>query len=874
MKRQPTFRRAAFGAHRTFLAATIGSLLWAGYAAAETQTYTLNGDFDDGTLDGVNYTDVADQLQLNETGTTFPLMWIANGGGDTVSKIDTNLNKETGRYRTWFFGNHESNPWVGPAPSRTAVDLDGNVYVANRHFDNKPASVMKILANGYIDRNGNGVMDTSTDSNNNGTIDPAEIKPLVDSNGNGIVDPAEIQDERVAWVKQVGPVNGLGRSLCIDREGDIWLGLFNTLQYYELNASDGSTKSGPYPTPGLQPYGCLVDGNGVLWSAGLSPILGKLNNTTITSPSPVWTTHVSPHGNFYGIALGNGKVYLSSYGQGRSFTQFDPTTSAFSDPLGVGINSLGIGVDGNGKIVTGSQRIYKQEPTGATIWTSAVNPASNSGNYVNSRGVIPDSNNDIWVVNVQNNSVTKFNGVTGALIAQVPVGSNPYTYSDATGFAVRNVTSPSGFWTVVKDSGEAGSEWDSVAWNATTPTGTEVKIEVRASDNQANLSSLAWETVSNGGNPGAVGRYAEIHATLKANTNGDSPVLSDLTVGYSLADVPPVADAGGGENGYSVPEGSSVQLLASCTDPDGDLPSSYAWDLDNDGQYDDATGAAPSFSAAGLDGPSSQTVAVECTANGKTATDTATIAITNVAPSLGPIADLPVAPIPVNTAVNPSVAYTDPGVPDTHTGQWSWDDGSANSAGSASGGTMTGSHTYTAPGIYTVGCTLADDDGASATCVDYQYVVVYDPNGGFVTGGGTIDSPEGAYTADPSLVGTANFGFISKYQKGATVPTGNTEFQFRTAGLNFHSTSYQWLVVSGARAQYKGEGTVNGEGGYGFLLSAIDGQVTGGGGMDKFRIKIWNAGGVVYDNQMGAADDAEATTAIHSGSIVVHTKGK
>jgi len=38
--------------------------------------------------------------------------------------------------------------------------------------------------------------------------------------------------------------------------------------------------------------------------------------------------------------------------------------------------------------------------------------------------------------------------------------------------------------------------------------------------------------------------------------------------------------------------------------------------------------------------------------------------------------------------------------------------------------------------------------------------------------------------------GKATFGFVSKYKKGATVPTGNTEFVFKAADLNFHSTSH------------------------------------------------------------------------------------
>ncbi len=58
----------------------------------------------------------------------------------------------------------------------------------------------------------------------------------------------------------------------------------------------------------------------------------------------------------------------------------------------------------------------------------------------------------------------------------------------------------------------------------------------------------------------------------------------------------------------------------------------------------------------------------------------------------------------------------------------------------------------------------------------YNYAVVYDPIGGFVTGGGYIMSPAGAYVQDPAATGKANFGFVSKYKKGATVPSGSTEF--------------------------------------------------------------------------------------------------
>jgi hypothetical protein len=162
---------------------------------------------------------------------------------------------------------------------------------------------------------------------------------------------------------------------------------------------------------------------------------------------------------------------------------------------------------------------------------------------------------------------------------------------------------------------------------------------------------------------------------------------------------------------------------------------------------------------------------------------------------------------------------------------------------------------------------------AGAGCATANaYLAVYDPNGGFVTGGGWINSPAGAYTAIPTLSGKASFGFNAKYKKGSTAVDGNTEFQFQTGNLNFSSSIHDAmsLVIAGAQAIYKGQGTVNGVSGYSFMVSAIDGDKKSIGVTDKFRIKIWNASGVVYDNQIGSADNAEATTALGGGSIVIH----
>ncbi|MEW6182104.1 MAG: PKD domain-containing protein [Bacillota bacterium] len=251
----------------------------------------------------------------------------------------------------------------------------------------------------------------------------------------------------------------------------------------------------------------------------------------------------------------------------------------------------------------------------------------------------------------------------------------------------------------------------------------------------------------------------------------------------------------------------------------------------------------------------------------------AAAAMDTTPPSVGPIM-APIDPVLVNTEIQAGANFTDPDS-DAHTAAWDWGDGTA-SAGIVSevygSGSVSGSHAYTSAGVYTVGVTVTDPGGNTGQC-SYNYIVVYDPSSGYVTGGGWINSPEGAYASDPALTGKASFGFVSKYQKGAIVPTGQTEFQFKVADLNFHSDSYDWLVIAGAKAQYKGTGTINGAGNYGFMLTAVDGQINGGGGADKFRIKIWdknNSDAVVYDNQIGDSETADPVTALGGGSIVIH----
>jgi hypothetical protein len=270
-----------------------------------------------------------------------------------------------------------------------------------------------------------------------------------------------------------------------------------------------------------------------------------------------------------------------------------------------------------------------------------------------------------------------------------------------------------------------------------------------------------------------------------------------------------------------------------------------------------------------------------------------TLTVTNVAPSIAGIS-LPGSPAAIKTNVTASVNFTDPGVGtgETYTATFDWGDGTTPTPSlSGTSSPISTSHTYTAAGVYTVKVTVTDSNGLSSvqalsTAYSPAYAVIYDPSAGYVTGGGWINSPTNACNAgagplgvcSTNVTGTANFGFSSQYKQGSSTPTGNTEFQFQAGNLNFHSSTYAQgsLVVSGSMAQYKGTGTINGQGSYTFTLWACDAQLSGScqTGVDGFRIQIKTTGGaVVYDNVPGGAGDLSqgATQPISGGSITTHS---
>jgi hypothetical protein len=164
---------------------------------------------------------------------------------------------------------------------------------------------------------------------------------------------------------------------------------------------------------------------------------------------------------------------------------------------------------------------------------------------------------------------------------------------------------------------------------------------------------------------------------------------------------------------------------------------------------------------------------------------------------------------------------------------------------------------------------LAGNTSADA-CTPVEVKDTSTSESGNVTGGGFLESPAGAYVANPKLTGNVTFEFNAKYlPHQLTSPSGKAQFEFKAADFNFKSTDYALMVITGGSAQIAGTGTINGKGSYRFILSAIDGDLTGRrGDPDRLRIQIFGPRGVIYDNAIDGTPDL--TTPISGGSIVIH----
>lgn len=213
----------------------------------------------------------------------------------------------------------------------------------------------------------------------------------------------------------------------------------------------------------------------------------------------------------------------------------------------------------------------------------------------------------------------------------------------------------------------------------------------------------------------------------------------------------------------------------------------------------------------------------------------------------------------VNALLSFSAGFKDVDVRDTHQAVWSWGDG-GKTVGTVSekGGTgsVSAQHAFRAAGIYTVRLTITDVSGKSST-VERKVAVC--GCAAATTGVGAFASPANAAAAGARRPSIGSFAFLSEGADGRKAAV-----EVNVAGMALRSSRVEAVTLDGARVQYSGQGSVNGKGGYRFVLTATNGAKAGG--KDRIHVRIAHtepgskAEVVDYDNGSAAGTAGAAQT--------------
>ncbi|WP_236517938.1 hypothetical protein [Sandaracinus amylolyticus] len=468
----------------------------------------------DGTNSEGVIVDPSGALTLGRTEATSFSVWVANMDDGTVSKMDSRTNRELARYPTIGAAapagvRPASEPcaWTSPGgncPSRTAVDQNFDAYVANRAFHSQ-GTVTKYAnrEEDCIDRNANGVIDTSRDLNGDGTINE------------GTAEFVGIDDECILWTVPVGGVNAVPRALTIGVAppdalvGDVWVGLFNTSQACRIDSATGALRGECLPINGLNPYGATSDSMGRIWfvdRSGRRDILGYVDatGTTFTMASPVpggagWPPSLYP----YGITVdGDGRIYIASSASDPPILRYLPATDTWEtasfpstgSPRGLAADEefLWVGISHEQQSISGaaSDRVEQLRLTDLSHVTTHHIPTGRAP-----VGVGVSFDGSVWAVCQGTNSAARFDPMTNTWIEH-GVGRSPYTYSDFIGFGLNVFAEPRGryrFRQTGCEAGEFGSQrWLGARVNAEIPASTEVTLWVRVGNTPEEVEAATF----------------------------------------------------------------------------------------------------------------------------------------------------------------------------------------------------------------------------------------------------------------------------------------------------------------------------------------------------------------------------------------------
>jgi len=388
-------------------------------------------------------------------------LWVANSPEATVSKVDTKTGNEVGRYK------------ICSNPSRTSVDLNGDVWIGCRG----DGGVAKIIADPKFctDKNGNGVVNTSTDLNGDGKISGGEMVS---------------GDECIKFIVHPDGKT-VARAAGVDKDNHAWMGFWTSKRLRRLEPNAGKVVA----TSQLMcsPYGLVIDQKGIVWVQGAGCGLVRVD-----PKNPAQPTKFKPSFPYraYGINVDvfGGIWFGGSWGAAR----YDPKTNKWLQAKGVSASSaVATSTDGYTYVVNdGPSTVTKIHSVTGTVQGKI---SLGSGRYPH--GVALDYDGFVWAVNRQKSTVSKCNPKLMKLVGEYPVGPKPYTYSDMTGYTLHNFTAPKGNfshvcgmagWSGTVAENKVSTVWERIDATVETPAGSYFKIRYRAADSVNALKKAPW----------------------------------------------------------------------------------------------------------------------------------------------------------------------------------------------------------------------------------------------------------------------------------------------------------------------------------------------------------------------------------------------
>lgn len=478
-------------------------------AAGLEKTYTSTADFDFGSTN--NTVTANDEVKLDDTTQAFKFMWVAVSSKGTVVKIETKTGEVLGEYKTAPDGQPTD-------PSRTTVDKNGSVWVANR-AGNTVTRVCLPESGLWIDRNSNGVCDTSAGLD--------DIKAWTGA------DTSTADDECI--INYVAVSSSGTRHVSVDGDNNVWVsGIANQI-FDKIDGVTGAILRTEGPV-GYGGYGGLIDMNNVVWSSGTTFGLLRWDTANpLSGPNGGnWNGYDNPS---YGLAIDKfGNVWSSSYYADGLIRKYAPDGTLLGAYDQGYICARGCVADGNGDIWVAHSESG-----------NAVGHLRNDGTYVGTvqvaafpTGVAMDADGYIWVTSYNEGVVQRIdpalNGGVGAVdLTTVPLGGHLYNYSDMTGSTL--VGAPNmGTWSVVYDSEKTDTKWGDIDWNSVVTDNGKLDVYVASSTDGITFGAL---TPATNGSDLSVddGRYLEVVVNFTRATEGnkESPILFDISLREEIA---------------------------------------------------------------------------------------------------------------------------------------------------------------------------------------------------------------------------------------------------------------------------------------------------------------------------------------------------